>query len=121
MVKVLRDHLRLADLILFALILMLAALSARQLFHQQQARKVYVYKNNLLLGEYPLTQPRLINIDEHNTLEIKDGKVCMKSADCPDKRCVKQGYSDMLPIICLPNKVVVEIRANKGERVHIVR
>lgn len=119
--KIIRDHLSLSDMIFFALILLLVALSAQELVHKQTAKKAYVYKNNLLLGEYPLATAGLISIDEHNTLEIKDGKVRMSDADCPDKRCIKQGYSDMLPVICLPNKVVVEIRAKKDERVHIVR
>ncbi|HRY84255.1 MAG TPA: NusG domain II-containing protein [Candidatus Cloacimonadota bacterium] len=40
----------------------------------------------------------------------------MSYADCPDKRCVKQGASDMFPIICLPNHVVVEIKTSGGKK-----
>lgn len=71
---------------------------------------VFVYKDNELWGTYSLTKDRVIVVDEHNTIEIKDSKVSMKAADCPDKRCMKQGGSNLMPIICLPNKLVIEIK-----------
>ena len=44
-----------------------------------------------------------------NTLE--NGKADMISADCPDKLCVNQHAisSNSETIVCLPNKVVVEV------------
>lgn len=46
-----------------------------------------------------------------NTLVIQDGKADMISADCPDKLCVDQHAisSNGETIVCLPNKVVVEV------------
>lgn len=46
-----------------------------------------------------------------NIIAIEDGKAFMKSADCPDKLCIKQGPVNACgtPIVCLPNKVVVYI------------
>lgn len=57
-----------------------------------------------------------IVIDEHNTLVIKDGKADMIFADCPDQICVKQAPISKAgeSIICLPNKVVVTIKALSG-------
>ncbi len=52
-----------------------------------------------------------------NVVEIKDKKVSVISADCPDKICVKHreicksGES----IICLPNRVVVSIEGKNEE------
>lgn len=45
-----------------------------------------------------------------NTVEIKDGKIRVKSADCPDKTCVKMGWleSSAMPIVCLPHRMVIE-------------
>ena len=45
-----------------------------------------------------------------NTVEIKDGKIRVKEADCPDKVCVKTGWlsSSYMPIVCLPNHLVIE-------------
>ncbi len=48
-----------------------------------------------------------------NVILIENGHVCMKSAECPDKLCVKQGrISDIGSIVCLPNKVIIEIDRN---------
>ena len=46
-----------------------------------------------------------------NKLVIKDGKVYIEEANCPDNLCVKQGSIEKIneSIICLPNKLVVRI------------
>ena len=46
-----------------------------------------------------------------NTVEIKDGKVSVTDADCPDKICVEHRPISKVgeTIICLPHKLVVEI------------
>lgn len=47
-----------------------------------------------------------------NTLCIEDGSVWLSEADCPDQICVQTGkirYAGQ-SIICLPHKVVVEIK-----------
>ena len=46
-----------------------------------------------------------------NVIDIKDGSIRMLSADCPDKCCIEQGAMNkerMFPIICLPNRIVIE-------------
>lgn len=45
-----------------------------------------------------------------NTVEIKDGKIRVQSAECPDKTCVHMGWlkSSAMPIVCLPNHLVIE-------------
>ena len=44
-----------------------------------------------------------------NILEIKDGKIRVKEADCPDKTCVRMGWlnSSAMPIVCLPHDLVI--------------
>ena len=53
---------------------------------------------------------------ERNLLVIKDGKAEIKEASCPDGLCVRTGKIDKegQSIVCLPNKVVVEI-SGKGQ------
>lgn len=45
-----------------------------------------------------------------NTILISYGHIEMKSAECPDKICVKHGAleSGGTPIVCLPNKVIIQ-------------
>ncbi|WP_352420130.1 NusG domain II-containing protein [Proteiniborus sp.] len=49
----------------------------------------------------------------YNKIEIGDGKVRVIEADCPDKLDVKQGWisSQGEVIVCLPNRMVVEIKS----------
>ena len=46
-----------------------------------------------------------------NRVYVQEDLVFMDSANCPDKLCVKQGVirDSTVPIVCLPNKVVVRI------------
>ena len=45
-----------------------------------------------------------------NTVEIKDHRIRVKSADCPDLTCVDMGWlkSSAAPIVCLPHHLVIE-------------
>ena len=49
-----------------------------------------------------------------NVILVSNGRIEMKSADCPDKLCVKHGElkSSSSPIVCLPNKVVIKFEEN---------
>lgn len=67
-------------------------------------------------GTYRLSEEQTIEINGGtNILQIKEGKADMTEADCPDKLCVhqkavsKNGES----IICLPNKVVIEVKSSE--------
>ena len=51
-----------------------------------------------------------------NTIEVEPGRIRVRAADCPDQVCVHQGWlSDgVTPIVCLPNKLVISLRAPEG-------
>lgn len=120
MINIVKDF-RLADMVL---IIVLLAFSIGMLFYKHGNREdamLLVYKKGVYQGEYPITKDRVIRLDEHNTIEIKHGKVRMIEADCPDKRCVKQGASSSLPIICLPNEIVIEIKNRQGRKALIAQ
>ena len=46
-----------------------------------------------------------------NVIEIKDGRVHVEEADCPNQDCVHQGWIDAAgqQIVCLPHKLTVDI------------
>jgi len=54
----------------------------------------------------------------YNLIEIGDGRVRVIEADCPDKLDVKQGYISKTGevIVCLPNRLVIEIKGVSDER-----
>ena len=114
--EIIKRELKLGDLVvvLFAILGIIASIV--WISKPQNHLRVYVYKNNQLWGEYPLDKDRTIVIDKHNSIAISHGKVRMLSSDCPDRRCVKQGYSNFLPFICMPNKLILEIGASEKHR-----
>jgi len=58
-----------------------------------------------------------------NTLRIENGRAIMVYADCPDKLCVERGAVSHTGeiIVCLPNRVVVEITGRQSEYDAIVQ
>mgnify|MGYP003375369122 FL=1 len=46
-----------------------------------------------------------------NLIQVMPGKICIVEADCPDQVCVETGWIEdgVLPIVCLPHKLVIEI------------
>lgn len=53
----------------------------------------------------------------HNVVSIRNNKVSMIESNCRDKLCIKQG-SISRPgevIICLPNRLLVEIQSENNE------
>lgn len=48
---------------------------------------------------------------EENVILIEPGAISMQTASCPDQLCVQRGdvSGGGLPIVCLPNHVVIEI------------
>ena len=47
----------------------------------------------------------------YNTLRVSHGSIEVAEADCPGLDCVRQGqiHDSLLPIVCLPHKLVIEI------------
>lgn len=77
------------------------------------ARLVGVVTRNLEeIERFELDKDRLIRISDYGVISIASGKVRVLEANCRDQICVhtkeisKEGES----IICLPNKVIVELR-----------
>ena len=83
-------------------------------FSAEKGNTVRVTVDGRLFGEYSLlenTTVEIVNGDGYNLLIIQDGKAYVDTASCPDGICSSHrpvshnGES----IICLPNKVVIEI------------
>lgn len=81
---------------------------------------VGIYKDGSLVEKIDLnsvTDEREITLSGDfgdNVILVSNGRIEMKSADCPDKICVEHGElkSSSSPIVCLPNKVVIKFEEN---------
>lgn len=76
-----------------------------------------IYQNGELIKTVSLYENTEFTVycdDGFNVVEVSDGKICVSSADCPDKICVRQGkISGAVPIVCLPHRL--EIRVVDGD------
>ena len=44
----------------------------------------------------------------YNTVTVKDGRIAVTDASCPDRYCMHRGFcSGGTAIVCLPNKLVI--------------
>lgn len=110
-----------ADIILFIILIIAGlGLSYWSVFGSTAGEKVLVSVNGKLYGTYSLNENRTITIKENNhtnKITIKDGKVQMTFSDCKNQVCVKDGSISKTSqsIVCLPNRVSIEISGEKGE------
>ena len=74
-------------------------------------------------GSYPLSEDTTVKIEledgKFNLLVIEDGAASVEEASCPDKICVRHKPIDKTgeTLVCLPNKVVVEIENGEAAEV----
>lgn len=101
------------DILLAVIVLIIAVFGL--LFYRnlgkQTAGTITVTVDGNVYGTYSLEQDQEISIGKTNRLVIKDGKADMIEADCPDQICVdhKAISKNKESIVCLPNKVIVEV------------
>lgn len=103
------------DLILMIIVIISASIIflVIHLFMGNDASTVTIKVDGEVKGTYSLLQNQEIEINNGtNILVIKDGVADMIEADCPDKLCVKQKAisKNKESIICLPNKVIIEVQ-----------
>lgn len=70
-----------------------------------------IYSVDLSKVTEPYTYEVLGTHGERNLILIEPGRISVKEASCPDQVCVHTGTIDsgLLPITCLPNKVLIRI------------
>lgn len=97
---------------LVALVIVCAGLSVLFLRPSQGATAVRVISDGQVKQVLSLSEnTRLEIVTTHgtNVVEVKDGKVAVTQADCPDHYCMDRGWcSGGAQIVCLPNRLVLE-------------
>ncbi len=111
--KILGDKKLIADIILIASVL-LVVLSVFIVVSltREDGTAVRVSVDGVTVAEYSLSSDGEYSLNGGtNILVIEGGRAYMKYADCPDGLCKNQGkvYRSGERIVCLPNRVMVEI------------
>lgn len=80
----------------------------------------YVYYESNLVMKIDLSKNDKYTVDgklgEIN-LEVKNGKIRVISETSKNHICSKMDYTNSIPIICLPNKVVIDFKSNELDTV----
>lgn len=120
-----RRKLRNDIIFISVLIALIMAAALGVLLFSRDGDTVIVTVDGQIYGEYSLNTDRqveIVNGEGYNLLVIEGGKAFVKSASCPDGICSSHRAvsKDGESIICLPNKVVIEIRARGQEQPDII-
>ena len=109
-----------AKIVLAALVVVAAASAAFLLFGRGETQRpvARITVNGTLVNEVALDSDSLPQTFTYegpggfsNTIVAEPGRIRVEAAGCPDQVCVNQGWiSDgTVPIVCLPNKLIIEI------------
>ena len=98
---------------IFAVILALClGLSLLLWMPRGDASAVEIWSDGVLIDTWSLAVDRSITVaydGGYNVVQVKDGKVAVTEATCPDHYCMQRGYCDGgVQIVCLPNRLVLK-------------
>ncbi len=118
-----------ADIVLAIIITFLGVILSFYLAKDEEKiedGQVIIHLNNQIYGKYSLYEDHEIKIKNGNSINkvtIKDGNVQMAFSTCQNQDCVRQGKINdgSKSIICLPNKLVIEIKSKDKEYDSITR
>lgn len=74
-----------------------------------------IQQEGQVLMEVPLNEDRDFIVQHpgggFNAVQVKDGKICVTDADCPDLTCVRTGnaWEEGQVIACLPHRLIIYI------------
>lgn len=88
----------------------------QKIFFGKEGAKAIVTQNGKIIKELPLNKEAQLSLDDGNggtnTLEVKNGSICMTEANCPDLVCVYTGNISLTGevIACLPHGLIITIQ-----------
>lgn len=110
-------------IIIIALILLLSAAACLfQYLHKGTGTTAYISVDGEVIRTIDLslvTEGYEFTVSDEfgeNTIRVEKGRICVISADCPDKVCVNHGWlADSSSFIsCLPHHLYIKIGENKA-------
>lgn len=98
------------DFMIIAVVVMAFVFSAFAFLSFDEASRVIIKQDNKIVYDQSIDQNAKFDAGT-NFVVIQDGAVFIKQADCKNQDCVNMGKITKKgeSIICLPNKVIVEI------------
>ena len=102
--------------LLAAVLLICCALSAVFL-RPGQAQQAQIWSDGKLMRTVLLSIDQEFTVesaDGVNTVTVRDGKIAVTAASCPDGYCMQRGFCQGgAQIVCLPNRLVIKFVAEQ--------
>jgi hypothetical protein len=81
------------------------------LLRPQQVGYAQVWSDGKLIHTLDLQVDKVVEVKNDsgsNRIEVRDGKIAVTEANCPDHHCINRGFcSGGVQIVCLPNRLVI--------------
>ena len=95
-------------IVIFAVVAVLCVAASLPLLFGEEASYAEITSHGTLIKTVSLSIDQEFTVDGHNPVTVKDGKIAVTWADCPDGYCVSRGFrSSGGDIVCLPNRLVI--------------
>ena len=95
-------------LVLFGAMILICIGSIFLFSPTQNASFAQITSQGEIIKTVSLDLDQEFTVAEKNTVTVKDGKIAVTWAQCPDQYCVHQGFQQGgRDIVCLPNRLVI--------------
>ena len=95
-------------ILIFVILAAVCVAASLPLLFGEEASYAEIHSHGKLIKTVSLSIDQEFTVDGHNTVTVKDGKIAVTWADCPDGYCVSRGFrSSGGDIVCLPNRLVI--------------
>lgn len=111
--------------ILAGILLLVGILGSVFMLRQPDSNIVEIVQDGEVLYRIDLsqTEDQIIEVEYEgrvNRIEIQEHQIHMLEADCPDHTCINMGWLDSsVPIVCLPNHLVIQF-ADTSEDMDVI-
>jgi hypothetical protein len=113
----LRQSLKTGDYMLVILLGLFSLVSWELLHHRESGNHALIYEDGNQIADITLGSDQTIQVRGPlgiSVIEVKNGKIRMAASPCPQQICVRMGQISKAhsSIVCVPNRIVIQIPAD---------
>lgn len=105
-------------ILIFAILAVLFAVCGIWLLRGSPSQTAEIWSDGERIKTVDLSEPQTFRVeygDGYNLVEVADGKIFVSEASCPDQVCIAHGpAAGGAPIVCLPNRLVIQFTGDGG-------
>ena len=103
--------------VLLAALLLICTVLSVVFLRPGQAQQAEIWSDGKLIKTVLLSVDQEFTVesaDGFNTVTVRDGKIAVTAASCPDGYCMQRGFCQGgAQIVCLPNRLVIKFVAKQ--------